>query len=86
MELQRALDHNLEDIQDSEAVGYALYRLEKTYRACWNVFQSRDTTSERSEWPSLRKDFLELALPLPITTKQRICDRMRVTYSVFQIS
>ena len=85
-ELHRALDHCRQvGPDDAIAKGQVLYLLEKTYRACWDVFKDRDLVSAKSEWPPLREDFLDLSKPLPVEQKMRICERMRVAYSLFQI-
>lgn len=82
VEVERALD-KLSEQDTLAARGLALYRIAQLYclasRLYWRVDRSAG-----SEWPALRQDLLDLASPLPVSAKQRICQRLLRSYFVLK--
>ncbi|CAD7697413.1 unnamed protein product [Ostreobium quekettii] len=84
VELERALNRSSMVGMTPEARGLVILRAHKVYVSCHRVYQDRDRTSEQSEWPTLEKELIDLARPLPPEKKIKICERMRTTYTIFQ--
>lgn len=86
IELQRTLARCDLGPLTSESEGHAYYRLYKLYASCWDVYRSRDKTSNNSEWPSLHEDLKDLAsLSIPVAQKMKITERMQSTYKLFKV-
>lgn len=86
MELERIFSEYEKGQMTQMAEGFIVHRLYKVYASCWLVFKNRDRTSSQSEWPSMRRDMIDLARrDITIKKKLQLCARMRSTYTVFQL-
>lgn len=82
VEVERALDKQSQQGTLADR-GLALYRIARLYCLASRLFRTAER-SAGSEWPALRQDLLDLATPLPLSSKQRICQRMLRSYSVLK--
>eukprot|EP00884_Botryococcus_braunii_P010488 jgi/Botrbrau1/19440/Bobra.0338s0062.1 len=82
VEVERAFDAMGDEGSLSDK-GMVLYHIVRVYCLASRLFRRQDGNAT-SEWPALRVDLLDLAGPLPISVKRRICQRMVRSFSVLK--
>eukprot|EP01024_Parvocaulis_polyphysoides_P048900 TRINITY_DN46902_c0_g3_i4.p1 TRINITY_DN46902_c0_g3~~TRINITY_DN46902_c0_g3_i4.p1 ORF type:complete len:268 (+),score=47.77 TRINITY_DN46902_c0_g3_i4:141-944(+) len=73
-----------EDQGGSELYGEFLYRMTQAYWETLRLYRFRIGGWEKSEWPSIKQDFYEIASTISPSQRLQRCNQMMQTYAIYR--